>query len=88
MNNFNGNPVLGFAVAMQKELDENDHKRGWQGGRGNPGCNYGYFIKRLKQEIGEVERAIKANKPTKTIISECADVANFAMMIADNYEPD
>jgi len=80
MNNLYGNPILNFACAMQKELDKNDHKSGWRE------CNWEWLIKRAKQELGEVERAIQKNKPIKVILSECADVANFMMMIADNYE--
>ena len=80
MNNFEGNTIVMFAIEMKKKLDKNEHKGGWQN------CDNEYLLKRLKEEVDEVETAIKYNKSLKYIMSECADVANFAMMIADNYE--
>ncbi len=82
MHNFKGSPVLRFAEKMQDELDNNSHKSGYSG------CPMHYLIKRLKQETAELAKAIELNKPIEKVISECADVANFAMMIANNYEND
>lgn len=70
--------VLDFARAMDNELDENDHKTGWAR------LSLQWLINRIKQETSELENAIKNNKPKSVILSECADVANFAMMIFDN----
>ena len=80
MNNLGRNSVLEFAGVMQKKLDENSHKGGWEG------CDNSYLFKRLNQEIKEMKTAIKKNKNRHMVIRECADIANFAMMIADNYE--
>lgn len=74
-----------FADQMEKKLSQNDHKGGWQN------CDFKYLLKRLKEEQTEVEDALKLRGTTffgtvlkdKEIIDECADVANFAMMIAD-----
>lgn len=66
-----------FANAMENELRENDHKGGWQN------CEMGYLRRRLRQEVEELCRAVDEGR-TKDILSEAADVANFAMMIADN----
>lgn len=60
---------------------KNRSKGGWKD------CSFDYLIKRLKEEVKELESSIK--KITKDtapdIDSECADVANFAMMISDNF---
>ena len=72
--------LLDFAKAMENELIANSDKGGWQD------CSLQYLINRLKQELGELERAIAKNESKHRIVSEAADVANFSMMIADNYE--
>ena len=79
MSNFT-NPVLEFSMAMQKELDNNSGKGGWAV------CDLEWLLQRAEQEIREVREAYNKNKSTKKVISECADVANFMMMFADNYE--
>ena len=71
--------VIAFAAAIQRELDNNRHKGGWHG------CQISWLRKRLKQELGELERAVKSKQPADVVLSEAADAANFAMMIADNY---
>lgn len=68
--------VLWFAQEMEGQLQENDHKDGWEERSAK------WLLNRLKQEVGELERAIE-NK--KNVVDEAADVANFAMMIADNF---
>jgi len=47
MSNLNKNPVLEFALKMQKELDENKHKGkfSWR-----KDCSLDYLIKRLYEE--------------------------------------
>ena len=84
MKNLGSNPVLGFALAMQKELNENSHKGTWRVRQ--PSCSPEALLKRLKEEVVEIETAIALNQPVEEIIAECADVGNFAMMIADNYK--
>lgn len=79
MNNFS-NPILEFALVMQKKLDKNVHKTHYST------CNYEYLLRRAREEIKELKEAIKENKSINAVINECADVANFMMMIADNYE--
>ncbi len=72
--------VLAFAILMEEKLLENDHKEHW--------CNYsvGHLRTRLHQEVAELMRTIDKGASNKAVIRECADVANFALMIADNYE--
>ena len=80
MNNLGQNSILSFAVIMQKKLEANAGKGGWED------CSFEYLVKRAKEELTEVENAITQNKSCHVVQKECADVANFMMMIADNYE--
>lgn len=68
-----------FAAAMGERLDENSHKSGWW--RESPR----WLLHRLKQELGELERAIKRHESPERIRHEAADVGNFAAMVADVY---
>ena len=69
--------VQWFANEMQRELHANNHKTGWDN------LSQKWLLNRLKQEVGELERAVESGK---NIVSEAADVANFAMMIADKSQ--
>lgn len=70
-----------FAERMESKLKENDHKGGWDG------CNLYWLVERLKEETNEllceinIHRDLGENR--QSIIRESADIANFAMMIAD-----
>lgn len=68
--------VVRFAAEMERQLRENDHKGGWQG------CNLWYLYERLLQEAGELG-VVLAGAREGNVDEEAADVANFAMMIAD-----
>ena len=65
-----------FTNEMQSKLDANSHKSGWHS------CTQQWLLNRLRQETKELERAIAKDK---NVVQEAADVANFAMMIADNF---
>ena len=69
--------ILRFATVMQTKLDENDHKRHWSL------YSPAWLLNRLRQEAGELERAIASGAPADEVEREAADVANFAMMVAD-----
>jgi len=69
--------VKWFATRMENKLAANDHKVGWQG---EP--DY-YFTVRMKEELKELQDALMSGDKTAAI-NECADVANFAMMLANN----
>lgn len=69
-----------FAKQMELKLRANDHKRHWSE------VHLDYLIDRLFQEANELWRAIQNGEPAANIVKEAADVANFAMMIADNAE--
>ena len=70
-----------FAILMQGKLNENAHKGNWDN------CEMGYLRRRLSQEVAELKRALdkhkRGNATAEDVRNECADVANFAMMIAD-----
>lgn len=73
-----------FAAAMEATLKLNDHKGGWEKEDIN------WLLERLFDEYEELETAASGNHRTFTkaeaalIVKEATDVANFAMMIADN----
>lgn len=89
--------VLWFAEHMELKLRENDHKGGWLG------IGMECAQRRMREEALELEQAIvrysfyNDDGSPKTeqqdlasrlrIIREAADVANFAMMIADEWRP-
>jgi hypothetical protein len=66
--------VQEFAERMELKLRENDHKAHWRK------TNRAYLMERLRQEMRELERAVRANKG---VHDEAVDVANFAMMVFD-----
>jgi uncharacterized protein YdeI (YjbR/CyaY-like superfamily) len=69
-----------FAMVMKTKLLENIHKGHWKD------CTLNYLSRRLTQERKELLKAVTDNKEKPVdVIREAADVANFAMMIADNY---
>lgn len=70
--------VRAFADLMEAKLRENDHKPGWK--RDHPAD----LMDRLKEELAELHDALFAGD-LELIGPEAADVANFAMMIADVY---
>jgi len=67
--------VAWFAEIMESQLRNNDHKGGW-------GNNW-WLMRRLQEEFCEV-MMIMSGAENGDIVKKCSDVANFAMMIADN----
>jgi NTP pyrophosphatase (non-canonical NTP hydrolase) len=71
--------VAWFTEQMEQKLKENRHKGGWSK------CERWWLIKRLKEEVYELDLSMGRHlSNSEEIIREAADVANFAMMIADN----
>jgi hypothetical protein len=72
-----------FSQQMEINLYENDHKGGWEN------CGIFWLRERLVQEVRELSPAMYVGHNSESgidsvnIIREAADVANFAMMIAD-----
>jgi len=69
-----------FGREMTIKLDANINKRHWFR------TSYAYLFNKMEEEIKELSELLQDDKVPykhKKIISECADVANLAMMIAD-----
>lgn len=76
-----------FADAMEAKLKKNDHKAHWEGMAPDD------LLRRLHQEVSELrtevvgwsqERFVTAGERVRRrVLAEAADVANFALMIAD-----
>ena len=69
--------IVKFTEAMENKLKQNDHKRHWSQ------CGMTYLLNRLKEEVEELVEAVELCEPSDEVKKECADVANFAMMIFD-----
>jgi NTP pyrophosphatase (non-canonical NTP hydrolase) len=74
--------VLAFAQIMEQKLRANDHKGGWKSDAPGP------LFDRMLEEVNEAWQAmLKWPRDTKayrdSLAGELADVANFAMMVAD-----
>lgn len=69
--------LIWFSNNMERVLRSNDHKGGWRE------CSNSYLLMRIIEEIGELMKAIEYGNCS--VVDECVDVANFAMMIADNH---
>lgn len=75
--------LLRFAEEMEKRLRANDHKGGWEDDSDDS------LLARLREETNELADAL-AKLPGRSgdqlmVTLEAADVANFAMMIADQF---
>lgn len=68
--------VVVFALAMEAKLRENDHKRHWRY------LDRRTLSRRLTEEREELRKAFRIGNPDD-VLREAADVANFAMMLAD-----
>jgi hypothetical protein len=68
-----------FFEVMLDKLVSNSHKGFWDN------LELQYLSMRLTQEREELRRAIGKKESAENVAKEAADVANFAMMIADRY---
>lgn len=70
--------VMAFAEIMEEKLLENEIKGGWAD------CSPGFLLGRLDDEVLElIAECRRPDRDPKRIVREAADVANFAMMVAD-----
>jgi len=65
-----------FIKAMRLKLQANNHKGGWDQ------YSLGALFQKLIEEVDELKAAI-VNEPVENIALEAADIANYALMIAD-----
>ena len=68
--------VLWFSKQMEAKLEANRYKGGWAD------TSEGWLYERAVGEMRELAVALHSQNP-ELVIKECADVANFMMMIAD-----
>ena len=71
--------VRRMSLLMELKLRKNDHKGGWSD------MTPSQLLDLLETEVQELRGAINEGDPLD-IAQECADVCNFAMMIADVSE--
>lgn len=69
--------VMQFARLMETKLRENDHKKHWSE------IPVEQLMTRIQQELFEMHDAITDKEPGINVAKEAADVANFAMMVAE-----
>jgi hypothetical protein len=77
--------LIRFVNDMERKLSENDKKGDWGD------CDVSYLMTRLFEEVRELQSALLAwdrheGGCLPMVVSECADVANFAMMVRDVVE--
>jgi len=72
-----------LADEMERRLAAHDEDRDRDGWLGEP---LEYLHIRLRTEVAELVLAIANQEGSESVWREAADVANFAMMLADNYE--
>lgn len=71
--------VRRFSLLMELKLRKNDYKGGWQD------VSAAKLLELLEGEVKELREAL-AEGDALDIAQECADIANYAMMIADVTE--
>jgi hypothetical protein len=64
-----------FAHEMEKQLKANEHKPGWSH------CPYEFLINELERNLHRIKHSSVAYSEFRR---RCANIANFAMMLADN----
>lgn len=77
-------PVVWFSGEMEKALAANDAQ--YEGNSWGEALD-SVLLQRLLEEVAEVVVAMDLGDKSD-VIKECADVANFAMMLADNRRPE
>lgn len=65
------------------KLQQNSHKSGWLAGHG---CSLSDLVDMLEEEVTELKDGIINGENSYALGFECADIANFAMMIADHLQ--
>lgn len=72
--------VRNFARQMEERLQQNDWKGGWQDDAA------GDLFNHLVEEVGEIAELLRDPKAIyDDVLGECADAANMAMMVAEQF---
>ncbi|MED3440244.1 hypothetical protein P4393_12335 [Bacillus subtilis] len=78
--------VKNFSNVMEEKLQKNDHKGGWGD------CSLDYLTLRMREEQAELFESLRlyhmfpSEDTRRRVQEECADIANFCMMIADKVK--
>lgn len=78
--------VLKFAKEMERQLQANEHKGHWRN------CTYSFLLEELDKNIENLKylnenrggNLVEIRENMRAAIIRCANIANFAMMFADN----
>jgi hypothetical protein len=70
--------IMALATMMERKLRENEDKGDWRV------CRAEYLLTRCGEERDELICAVVTKASPRAILREAADVANLAMMVADN----
>ena len=83
-----------FIEVMKEQLRANAHKGDWRertihypGGHDEP-VTTAHALVRLHEELRELELAVDTGQEIQVVAREAADVANFALIVADLYALD
>ena len=70
--------LAAFASVMEARLKDNAGRGDWRT------LNFYYLVAALTSNVGQLIRSFQVDKPD-IVLRSAADVANYAMMIADLY---
>jgi hypothetical protein len=71
--------VMEFAHDMEKQLKVNDHKGSWNRE------HHEFLLNEIYKNLSKLQVALSKEDKSKDVITiRCANIANFAMMVADN----
>ncbi len=68
-----------FAETMEKRLMENEHKGGWKD------CKPEFLLSELRKNLAYLEENLNKGETKEDVCRRAANIANFAMMIANNW---
>ena len=74
-----------FSGAMEHKFRVSAHKHPIDGPDGWRTVNTEVLLIRIHQELKELEEAVMTGLSSEEVLYEAADVANCALMVADNY---
>jgi hypothetical protein len=83
-----------FIATMKEQFRANSHKGDWRerklhhpGGTDEP-VTTSHALMRLEEELRELRLAVETGQEPRVVFREAADVANFALIVADLYAID
>lgn len=78
-----GEEVARFAASMKFRLDQNNNKDGNDGTPGWKESNPTWLSMMADDKAIALNDAVQTGKPAEEVVKKAADLANFAMMVAD-----